>query len=511
MPIPGRLGNRTPGGTRHRESPDTVGALTSEQSTAAGTPVHRLYIEAVPGAGKTTVAAQRFGIQRFHGIDQRAVIAVSFTRSATAELHDRVLSQWGTSALTWPHRIVTLDTIVYDLLTHLLHTGHVLWPTGRHDLTVIDQWRVLLPTRWTDRAPTVGLEASRVSVRAVPGVRKARPSTEDVSKALAEGYCTHEDARHLLEAALEIPGVHAVLLARLSQSVRALIVDEIFDANALDLALVRLAADAGLEVTVVGDPWQALYGFRGARPEEVPNLIHRARFTQRNLHKSFRWRSDEQAMLADPLRAGEEVTLPQGRAKNMDVVLALRWKTLWEASQNVLPLAFGSATGQIHEAACTLLLSEVTQQMFGENASFHGEALTTLGIDHEAGQRLRFLLQDVVASLASTTDIAEIWTSLNSVIAQETDRPLPRRRHPRHTARLHDLRARLHSASRVVPGLTAHQAKGREWDAVGVLLTDPERESLRRCLTSAKEDHRKLYVALTRARRMTTAISVDVE
>ncbi|WP_344326198.1 UvrD-helicase domain-containing protein [Streptomyces macrosporus] len=55
-----------------------------------------------------------------------------------------------------------------------------------------------------------------------------------------------------------------VLRLHLTQTVRVLVIDEIFDANALDLSLVRLAADAGLDVTVVGDPWQALYGFRGA-------------------------------------------------------------------------------------------------------------------------------------------------------------------------------------------------------------------------------------------------------
>ncbi|MFJ9968530.1 3'-5' exonuclease [Streptomyces avermitilis] len=74
------------------------------------------------------------------------------------------------------------------------------------------------------------------------------------------------------------------------------------------------------------------------------------------------------------------------------------------------------------------------------------------------------------------------------------------------------MRARLHtSASRIVPGLTAHQAKGREWDAVGVCLTGPEHETLRQGLSSDSEDHRKLYVALTRAKRMTTAVSGDVQ
>ncbi|MFE9367823.1 3'-5' exonuclease [Streptomyces sp. NPDC006978] len=85
---------------------------------------------------------------------------------------------------------------------------------------------------------------------------------------------------------------------------------------------------------------------------------------------------------------------------------------------------------------------------------------------------------------------------------------MPRRRNHTHTARLENLRIRLHDwAVTLVPGLTAHQAKGREWDVVGVYLTGAERESLRRGLSSDSEDHRKLYVALTRAKRMTMDVS----
>jgi DNA helicase-2/ATP-dependent DNA helicase PcrA len=72
------------------------------------------YIEAAPGSGKTTVAAERFGILRFSpNRDDRAVVAVSFTRSATAELGQRIRRRWGPSALAWPHRVVTLDTVLW--------------------------------------------------------------------------------------------------------------------------------------------------------------------------------------------------------------------------------------------------------------------------------------------------------------------------------------------------------------------------------------------------------------
>ena len=56
-------------------------------------------------------------------------------------------------------------------------------------------------------------------------------------------------------------------------SMKALIVDEVFDGDWLDLAIVHLAAAAGIPSTLIGDPWQALYEFRGARPELVSKIV----------------------------------------------------------------------------------------------------------------------------------------------------------------------------------------------------------------------------------------------
>ena len=65
--------------------------------------------------------------------------------------------------------------------------------------------------------------------------------------------------------------------------------------------------------------------------------------------------------------------------------------------------------------------------------------------------------------------------------------------------RLRSLARRI-VAARVVPGLTVHQAKGREWSDVGVVLADGELTRLGNGLSQGSEADRRLYVALTRAR-----------
>jgi DNA helicase-2/ATP-dependent DNA helicase PcrA len=54
--------------------------------------------------------------------------------------------------------------------------------------------------------------------------------------------------------------------------------------------------------------------------------------------------------------------------------------------------------------------------------------------------------------------------------------------------------------------MTIHQAKGREWNHVGVRLSAGEIAILAGGLDPATESHRALYVALTRACNAVTLI-----
>ncbi|MET8505325.1 UvrD-helicase domain-containing protein [Streptomyces sp. NPDC004787] len=486
-------------------------ALTPEQLLTAASPDRLVYVEAFPGSGKTTVSHQRFGLHRFaRTIDHRAVVAVSFTRSATEEIRRRVVRQWGPSALAWPHRIVTLDTILNDLLTHLLRSGFLQWPGGHEELEVLDTWRTHFPTIRTTAKPALRLAGTQVSTTYLP---EAKPDNHirpaDFAAAVNRGWCTHENVREVLHGALGIDGIRAHVSTYFARTIRSLLVDEVYDANDLDVEIIRTAAEAGLAVTLVGDPWQALYAFRGARPESVRRLIELLGFERGELQTSFRWHdSSDQASLARLLRRRERVVLPAGVARDVDVVLARRWKTLWDGDPHVLPLAVKQPSGPFQEAVCTLLLNELTQSSFGLPAAFLTDARTTLGIEEaETFEQLRPDLQAALQRLASQDDLGEIWTALADSVVTKThiERPESQKRTPRKA--LGNLRIRLGDAhKRLVPGLTCHQAKGKEWDRVGVRLEESDAAVLRKGLDPADEAHRSLYVALTRARVRSLAV-----
>lgn len=495
-----------------------INHLTDEQLLAAATSTRSVFIEAGPGTGKTTVSAQRFGVQRFgseHRHDSRAVVAVSFTRAATYNLRQRVQRLWGFGALTWPHRIVTLDTIMCDLLHDLLREGLVvwpnseaLWPDGNVILDVRDNWASCGGTVSSRSIYTLRLDNRHVRIRAgfAPDWASRVPAVE-VVPLMQQGICTHQDVRDVLTLALCDAKSRARVRQRLSETMRALIVDEVFDANDLDIEIIEAAIDAGVSVTMVGDPWQALYLFRGARPQVVPELLKRTNTPTLPLTQSFRWREAEQRDLATNLRLGNGASLPNGH-DGADVALALWWKELWDLGGGVLPLAFHSFKGGYEEAAATLLLNHVTRNVFDLDATYLNDALTALNVqDRDAPRKLESALQEVVEILrrGGNEAVKAAYLHLAKAIGTVSARKL-RKPHQAHTRRLAQLQKRIAFPGRPVPGLTTHQAKGSEWEVVGVRLREAERAALASGLSSGEDMHRKIYVACTRAHRRTIEI-----
>lgn len=277
-----------------------------------------------------------------------------------------------------------------------------------------------------------------------------------------------------------------------------------FDANQLDLWLIWLACEAGLPVTLIGDPWQALYGFRGARPELVPQLLERFSFEALPMTRSFRFVTDQTRSLAVQLRQGLPARIPVDAPENSrDVVLASQWSTLWEGPDTVLPLSFGRIDNMT-DAAIVLLVDRLVGSHFGQSAIFLPEALSMLGLDKE---RLRTdgasALDPAIMALQDDRPVDALRllrAAVTGLGCVRRLRRLPAASEDGQIERLSALRRRLRK-SQLVPGLTVHQAKGREWDSVGVILTDAESSRLGAGLSQGNDADRRLYVAFTRARK----------
>lgn len=378
-----------------------------------------------------------------------------------------------------------------------------------------DSWASFTGSTWNRTDYTLTVVGRQVQARQTfaPKRRSSVPATEIVPR-LVQGICTHEDVRGVLAQALRDPSSAEYIRTRLGSTIRALIVDEVFDANDLDIAIIEAAIQAGVDVTLVGDPWQALYVFRGARPQAVPELLQRTGVRTLPLTQSFRWRNKEQQDLALALRAGRGVMLhtldPASDIEDLDVVLAVQWKHLWELGPGVLPLAFHGFKGGYEEAAATLLLNHGTRSIFDLDATYLPDALTALAIqDRDVVRQLEPDLRNVTEILVAGGKAAvnAAYNELVEIMKAVSPRLL-RSAHHHHTSRLALIHQRLAYPGRPVPGLTTHQAKGGEWEVVGVRLTNSERAALASGLSVQEDTHRKLYVACTRAQVRTVEATV---
>lgn len=499
--------------------------LTDEQVLAAASDAYLVNIISGPGSGKTTVSAARFGYLHYRDPDgRRGVLGLSFTRSAVGELRSRITARWGHRAVELPNLVTTFDDFHVRVLYHLLDLGLVTWPGGHKRINVIDDFRGIdSDYRWLitgsyRRYAGCGTDGVITSL----SERIAKPKFGFGRKGphlsvLGGGTSSHDDVRRALRSVLKhVPGARDAVVAWIAANYRHVVVDEIYDADELDIFICMSVADTTTtSLTIVGDPWQALYDWRGATPEKVGTyLLENYPFVPYEQERSFRFATKQTIELARALRAGEGVTVQPVPSTSVDVALGRNWTTLWTVGDNVLPLAFRTINNRI-DAALNLLLDEVTRTKLGRTSFGRQTALVHLGVPEEGIEGLllehfRPILTDLVAGLPAIEALERVRDAAEAVSPKSRPSRLKTKAEAQRVQELERLRLRL-TRSDLIPGLTVHQAKGCEWPRVGVALTATHEAALSAGLTNAQEEHCVVYVALTRAKDVCGSLTHDDE
>jgi DNA helicase II / ATP-dependent DNA helicase PcrA len=247
----GETGARAAHGSAVRAESALLDGLDPQQRAAAIAPGPVLIV-AGPGTGKTRTLTHRIGYQISEGrVRAGQCLALTFTRRAAEEMRQRLAALAGLQS-----REITVTTF-HGLGLQILRQNHVgagLDP----DFGVADEAATLAA-------------AAELAGSAAAGRRMLARTTSDA------------DARAALAAALEARGLvdfdrlvelPTALLARdpeLASALRrrwpSISVDEYQDVDERQYELLRhLTAGpaAGAGLTVIGDPDQAIYGFRGS-------------------------------------------------------------------------------------------------------------------------------------------------------------------------------------------------------------------------------------------------------
>ncbi|MBY6096613.1 DNA helicase II [Ferrimonas balearica] len=254
----------------------------------------RAAVEAAPGAvlvlagagsGKTRVLTHRIAwLLEEQGESPYAILAVTFTNKAAAEMRHRIEDLvHGPVNRMW---IGTFHGLAHRLLrAHYQEAG---LPEGFQILDSDDQQRLVKRI-----LKSLQLDEKRWSPRQAVGYINAkkdeglRPQHIDagyhpVEKTFLQIYQAYQEAcdraglvdfAELLLRAHELWLKQPHLLRHYQQRFRHILVDEFQDTNAIQYAWIRMLASDGSHIMIVGDDDQSIYGWRGARVENLQKFL----------------------------------------------------------------------------------------------------------------------------------------------------------------------------------------------------------------------------------------------
>ncbi len=228
-----------------------LGGLDSEQRAAASATEGPLLIAAGPGTGKTRTLTHRMAYLISCGVPPDRCLAVTFTRRAREEMRDRLTVLLGSTAAQ-----VTVTTF-HGLGTKILREHHALAGLAG-DFRIADEAE--------RRAVAEELTGSaREGERLLAETSGQRRVGEDLERALrARGLVDFDD---LVALPVELLTSRPEVAAAYRERYPWICVDEYQDVDEQQYHLLRLLSATASNLCVIGDPDQAIYGFRGANVE----------------------------------------------------------------------------------------------------------------------------------------------------------------------------------------------------------------------------------------------------
>lgn len=255
--------------------------LNERQRQAVTTSLGNTLVLAGAGSGKTRVLVTRVAwlIEHYH-LSPHAVLAVTFTNKAAGEMRARLQTLLQTPVVgLW---VGTFHGLCHRLLRR--HFREAKLPEQFHILDSEDQARLIKRT-----IEGLGLDLEHWPVKMVQAfINKhkdegLRPQHvvhghNPTTLTLVKIYQSYEQAcqtagvidfAEIILRTYELFRTQQEILAHYQSRFQAILVDEFQDTNSIQYAWIRLLADKGAAVMAVGDDDQSIYGWRGAKVENI--------------------------------------------------------------------------------------------------------------------------------------------------------------------------------------------------------------------------------------------------
>ncbi|WP_454783189.1 DNA helicase II [Legionella sp. WA2022007384] len=266
--------------------------LNERQREAVTSPLGNTLVLAGAGSGKTKVLVSRIAwlIEEKH-ISPHGILAVTFTNKAAGEMRTRLNNMLSTPVLgLW---VGTFHGLCHRLLRRHYQEAHL--PELFHILDSEDQARlikrVIASLNLDSEQWPVKQAQTFINGRKDEGLRPQHVHTLPYGpgKTLLNIYNAYEQAcqtagvidfAELLLRTHELLRDNPEILNHYRQRFQAILVDEFQDTNTIQYAWVRLLAGEHAAVLAVGDDDQSIYGWRGAKVENIQQFSQDFKNTQ---------------------------------------------------------------------------------------------------------------------------------------------------------------------------------------------------------------------------------------
>ena len=237
--------------------------LNPHQQAAVTIDKGPVIVTAGPGTGKTRVLTHRvIDLIQNRGVSPASIIAVTFTNRAATEMWERIVSLSSGGEELVPMRVGTFHRLSLDLLRE--HAPERLGAIADRG-----EARTVLQEAIADIDTEISVDdaLSQISLCKAQG-----QEISDIAPPELQTIYTNYQHRLTAYGLMDFDDIllilHNVLSGDILRTVQArfshVLVDEFQDVNAVQYALIQKLAGDGSGLFVIGDPDQAIYGFRGA-------------------------------------------------------------------------------------------------------------------------------------------------------------------------------------------------------------------------------------------------------
>ncbi|WP_278388630.1 DNA helicase II [Pseudomonas oryzihabitans] len=258
-----------------------LNSLNDAQRQAVAAPLGRQLVLAGAGSGKTRVLVHRIAwLIQVERASPHSILSVTFTNKAAAEMRHRIEQLLGMSPQgMW---VGTFHGLAHRLLR--AHWQEAGLSQNFQILDSDDQQRIvkrvirelgLDEQRWPARQAQWFINGQKDEGLRPQHIQAAGDLFLSTMRSIYEAYeaaCARAgviDFSELLLRALDLWRNNPSLLEHYQRRFQHLLVDEFQDTNAVQYAWLKHLAQNGASLMVVGDDDQSIYGWRGAKIENI--------------------------------------------------------------------------------------------------------------------------------------------------------------------------------------------------------------------------------------------------